>query len=337
MTTSATTIFEILDEIWYEVISLCFGSKLGGVSLEEMFRNIPLVCKTFNILSIKYVQTIPQKLILFSQPSDIRLISWASLIHVKVGSLTIESHTIHPGILKCIPHFLSKSNTMDLNELNMEKVMSVDMERCEEMDIQLRKLQLVDATYPIMCTSNNRKRTKKRRKKLVMDHHYLHSSLASVLYEKYAPVKILKLAVRKDYWPHSILDVFECSLEELTLIILNNEEENIMLPEYFMTTLSNLKYLKRLQLQLEFPAELNLCSNSLEHVDITESHCSMKISSINCPKLEVLRCHATNIGIISKSNHGGRTKHYEKEIANDFFKTRHSESTFSSQLRIELV
>lgn len=334
MVTSATSIFDILDEIWYEVMRLCFGCKLGGVSLEEMFRNVPLVCKTFNVLSIKYVQTIPQKLILFSQPSDFCLISWASLKHVKIGSLTIESHTIHPGILKCIPHFLSKCNTMDLIELNMEKVMSVDMEHCEEMDIQMRKLQLVDSTYPIMCTSNNRKRKKKRRKKLVMDHHYLHSSLASVLYEKDAPVKILKLAVRKDYWPHSILDVFECSLEELTLIIFNNEEENIMLPEYFMTTLSNLKYLKRLRLQVEFPTELNLCSNSLEHVDITQSHCSMKISSINCPKLISLRCHATNIG---KSNHDGRTMQYEKEIASDFFKTRQTEISFSPQFRIELV
>ena len=270
-----TSAHEITDEIWFEIILLCYGNKLGSVSLDLMFLNLSSVSKYFHSVCSRYVQRIPQDIYIFSRNEDLDMLSWACKKQIKIGSIVVMEHDINSLTMRIIIFLLTCANIIELHTL--------DLMRLTRIVTHWNNVKKLKGVFP-----NGILRTRAQR----YDHHYFHSSLANVLSVDKPSLQILKIDINIDIFPHCILDVVSDTLEELHLKISSKIFRNVKSPanyefmRYLTKSIEAMKKLKKLVLNIQAPADVILTSCTLEEIDMTLCHSSTNVVECVCPSLQ---------------------------------------------------
>lgn len=272
-----TSTDEITDEIWFEIMLLCYGNKLGSVSLDLMFMQLSVLSKYFYNVCCRYVQKIPQDIFIFSRNEDLPMLSWACKKQIKIKSILVMDHGIDSLTMRIIIFLLTSANIVELNTLDLMRVTRIDTRFND-----VKKLKGFFPDYILRPTAKQ------------CDHHYFHSSIANVLSVDKLPMRKLKIDIDMDVWPHCILDVVSETLEELHLKISSKECETRKKPtneefvRYLTRTIEAMRKLKKLVLNIQAPADAILRSCTLEEIDMTLCHSSAKVVECNCPSLQMI-------------------------------------------------
>jgi len=200
------------------------------------------------------------------------MLSWAWKKQVKVGSIIIAD-AINTLTMRIIIFLLSSVNILELHTLDLIRVTHIS--KCWN---NVKKLK---NAFPDNIL---RPRTQK------FDHHYLHSSLASILSVEKTSVRKLKIAIEREVWPHCILHVVSETLEELHLTVMSKRENPSSddFLNYLSETFEAMKKLKKLVLNIESPAELKIRSNTLEEIDTTFCNSNTTVVECCCPSLKMI-------------------------------------------------
>ncbi len=319
------------EELWLQIIQLCFGNRLGSLATDSMFQQLPSVSKYFRQLCICYVQKIPLDFGLDQE--TIPLIASACRNRVKLASFRALEHEYALSWINAVVHLFKMCNLCELESLDILKIISIS----NFVDTYAQHQRLDRNIFRGIPYSSMKKK--------VSDYHYLHSSLANTFYHKKPPLKKLAITIQKNKWPHSLLEIVSETVEELTVDIFHRPdrdddsdsseyEDNSYSDEkqflrYLSLTIENMPKLKKLDLCMWFRnnSSFSIRSKSLQHIDLRRCPPYCKITQYICPSLVTITCcHHGEMSLIKpvipfrtdelkfqhKDSHGAR---YELYIA----------------------
>ena len=294
---------DLSDDIWLHILPFCYGNKLGGIGMDDMFRQLPPVSKRFQQLCIHYVQKIPQYFLAFGeQMDDLRVVAFASRYRAKIGSFR-RCELVNPSYwISAIIHMFKMC---DLQELHSLDILSVECVQQQSLFLSSHSYNPLEVGFqcqgiPYSCL-----------RKDIRDHHYLHNALANVFSRKHPPLRKLSITVSMLLWPHPLLEMVSDTIEELHLQIpppdddaddgdgdgdgdadpFEHEDKMIEFIEYLNNTLGNMKMLRKIKLNISTVVPiLGIRSQTLEEIDLLECPMYVRMASCQCPSLKLLSC-----------------------------------------------
>jgi len=267
------TATDLSDEIWFQVMQFCYGTRLGSISLDLLFRQLPHVSKHFHELCICYVQRIPQDLRIYSSGGELELVDWACRNRVKVGSFTMLENECSSLWMNVVTHLFRVCNIIELHTIDIERICNVS----PLFSYELPSLPGI----PASAIRNQ-----------VEDHHYFHSSLANVFADDTPALKKLTITIDREHWPHPLLEVVSDTLEELILCVCLSQEviRDDQDLQYLTRMIQGMPKLKKLMITMPFPASFHIRSTTLEEIDARGCPTYFNLSECVCPSLKMITC-----------------------------------------------
>lgn len=107
-------------------------------------------------------------------------------------------------------------------------------------------------------------------------------------------------------YSYDTLSRFSHSLQQLNLKLSSNEDQQAsdgrivrQCAQHLQGAIQDMPNLKNLILNVQFPMELHITSNSVPHIDVYQSHQNMWVMECICPSLEKFTCRYDKNGVRS--------------------------------------
>lgn len=284
--------FDLPDELIYRVLSFAFGVAVNGdesfdpktgryfCPFKRLLNTFNLVSKRCCCLSISYLQHTPLEISFesFYRRRDSNFNSffrWACNVRLKIGELYIGSlQTVLDGNI-CM-YLLRSCNVSELESFTIGNYSS-KMRQTRQQD----RLDAIDAGIPSEILKIN---IGENADYLALIGNYLRSNEAML--------KTLRIRISKAQEYSPLLTNFSQSIEDLTLEIagcgkIYSREENVDRDMERLTKLvKNMVKLRKINIWSFFTANIEIISNSLEEINVSDSKEGFWITKCACPSLK---------------------------------------------------
>ena len=283
------------DEIWFRIYSYLHlhrheplfnctrrGDNNSSLDVATLASQISLVSKEESKRMSRYLVQVPQHFT--HNYYDLATYAWACRNGMKLGGV-ISFTSIGRIALNLFIHMIKSCNINDLHTLtlNLQHQSSKNTSRhyvtsAIKVGIPFHVLEI-----PMSPIDFQRQFTDH-----LTDYQYTSS------------LKKMHLRIQKDELYTPFLTNFSPSLEELSLHIINNEDEkaNFTKNKHDLETISvaieSMSKLKKLTICADFQAVIRIRSTSLEEINIMPTRYDFRLDECTCPSLRLFKSHRCN-------------------------------------------